>query len=114
MGQTVRKALPNGVAPCVLLGRSWKGFRDQWRAAVADAGFPDLLVHDLRRSAVSNMIQEFGIEEDEAMLISGHKTRDMLTRYNIRRPGKTEKIGAAMELGFQKLKSKSNQEEKNK
>jgi integrase len=90
-------------------GTQLKGFRDQWTDAVKTAGFPDLLIHDLRRSAVSNMIQEFDMDEDEAMLISGHKTRDMLKRYNIRKPGKVAKIGLAMEEGFKKLREKARQ-----
>jgi integrase len=88
-------------------GSELKGFRDNWTNAVTAANFPDLLIHDLRRSAVMNMIQEFGMDEDEAMLISGHKTRYMLLRYNIRKPGKIAKIGAAMEEGFQKLRNRS-------
>jgi integrase len=88
-------------------GTQLKGFRDEWTDAVKDAGFPELLIHDLRRSAVSNMIQEFGMDEDDAMIISGHKTRAMLTRYNIRKPGKILKIGTALQDGFQKMRDKA-------
>src|ERR1017187_1533468 len=88
-------------------GTRLKGFRDDWKQAATDAGFPELLIHDLRRTAVSNMIQDFDMDEDEAMFISGHKTRDMLKRNNIRKPGKVAKIGAALESGFQKLRQRA-------
>jgi integrase len=58
-------------------------FDKTWKRAVKNAGFPGLLAHDLRRSGVRNMIQEAGLTEAHAMLISGHKTRAMLERYNI-------------------------------
>jgi integrase len=64
-------------------------FRGSWASAVKEAHrlnpsvLANLLFHDVRRSGVRVMVQEAGIPEAQAMLISGHETRSMLERYNI-------------------------------
>jgi integrase len=64
-------------------GSRIRTFYQSWKTAAQNAGFPDLLFHDLRRSAVRNMVEEIGMSEKRAMEISGHKTRSCFERYHI-------------------------------
>lgn len=71
-------------------GAPIRNFTASWRAAVSrmvaktDAKqHAGLLFHDLRRSAVRNMVQKAKIAQVQAMKISGHLDPTVFNRYNI-------------------------------
>jgi integrase len=54
-------------------GRAVRDFRLAWASLVKEAGVPDLLLHDLRRTAIRNMVRA-GISKHVVKQVSGHST----------------------------------------
>lgn len=63
-------------------GARIQSFRGAWESACTAAGYPGMIVHDLRRSAVRNM-ERAGLSRSIAMRLTGHKTEAVYRRYAI-------------------------------
>lgn len=79
-------------------GEPIESFAKTWKAACQKAGCPGRILHDLRRTAIRNMIRR-GIPDLVAMQLSGHKTRDVFDRYNIVSEGDLDDAARRLDAG---------------
>lgn len=76
--------------------RAITSFGKAWKSACRAAGCPGRIPHDLRRTAIRNMVRS-GIPERVAMKLTGHKTPSVFARYDIVSGGDLREAAARLD-----------------
>lgn len=86
LAAVIERRLSDRMPGCSLIfhrkGKRVGDFYTSWARALARAEVKPFTIHDLRRTAVRNMLRA-GVDRATAKAISGHTTDSMLERYNI-------------------------------
>jgi integrase len=83
-------------------GKPVRDFRKLWRTLAKQSGVPGLLLHDLRRAAIRNMIRG-GVSKHVAKRISGHTTDAVFDRYDI--TDETDLVDAAEKIAARRAQA---------
>lgn len=101
MGAELDMSIEAGSKECPYLiqqdGKPVYDWEKAWATACEAAGVAGTLFHDLRRTALTNMV-EAGLSEKEAMEISGHKTRSVFDRYHIVSERRLKEMAGKLEV----------------
>ena len=81
-----------------LIGTPRDDFRKAWATACREAGYPGMLRHDFRRTAVRNM-EQAGVSRSVAMKITGHRTESTYRRYAIVSPADLKRAAEQIAAG---------------
>jgi len=83
-------------------GQQIKNFRYAWAKILDACKFTGYRFHDFRRCAIRNLIRA-GVDEETAMMISGHKTREVFRRYDIKDEADLEEAARKIEAYHNEL-----------
>jgi integrase len=76
-----------------------------WKTACRLAGCPGRIPHDLRRTAIRNLVRS-GVPERVAMKLTGHKTPSVFARYDIVSDGDLRDAVAKLDMVVVRAKAK--------
>jgi len=85
-------------------GKRIKNIYKTWNPVCAKIGLKGRLFHDMRRTAVRNLVRS-GVIETVAMKITGHKTRCVFDRYNIVSEGDLKEAAMKQQVFINSLSS---------
>lgn len=86
-------------------GKRVLSIKTSWNASLRRLKLPHILVHDLRRTAATNM-DNCGIKRSVIMQIAGWKTEAMFRRYRIGNVREVVEAGKTMDLAMQERAAK--------